>query len=113
MSEYKSGHLEGDRLDHLVSSKEWARHQLRDIFSRCLQTAASLQQAQTQKARSAEAEYFIILAYTFNQDHDLGAFAKLVSPRAGVSAFTLNTFRQLFMVAAMRTLDGSTDAIFR
>ena len=102
-----------DREDRLVSSEEWARHQLRDIFSRCLQTAASLQQAQTQKARSAEAEYFILLAYTFNQDHDLGAFAKLVTPRAGVSAGTLNTFRQLMMVAAMRALDGSTDAIFR
>jgi hypothetical protein len=113
MSEYKSGQLEGDRLNRLVSSNEWARHQLTDIFSRCLQTAASLQQAQTQKVRSAEAEYFIILAYTFNQDHDLGVLAKLVSPRAGVSALTLNTFRQLFMVAAMRTLDGNTDAIFR
>ena len=113
MSEYKSGHLEGDRLNRLVSSKEWARYRLKDTFSECLQNVALLQQAQTQKARPAEAEYFISLAYTFNQDHDLGAFAKLVTPRAGVSAGTLNTFRQLMMVAAMRALDGSTDAIFR
>jgi hypothetical protein len=112
MSEYNSGSDDTDRVNRLLSSKEWARHQLRDIFSRCLQTAALLQQAQTQKARSAEAQHFIMLAYTFNQDRDLGAFAKLVSPRAGVSAGALNTFRQLMMVAAMRTLDGSADSIF-
>ena len=58
MSEYKSGHLEGDRLNRLVSSKEWARYRLKDTFSECLQQVALLQQAQTQKARSAEAEYF-------------------------------------------------------
>jgi hypothetical protein len=99
-------------LNRLVSSKEWARYRLKDTFSDCLQSAALLRQAQTQKARSAEAEYFIGLAYTFNEDRDLGAFAKLVSPRAGVSAGALNTFRQLFMVAAMRTLNGRSDPLF-
>jgi len=113
MSEMHSSGGDTDRLNRLISSKEWARHQLKGTFSECLQNVALLQQAQTQKARPAEAEYFISLAYTFNQDHDLGAFAKLVSPRAGVSAGALNTFRQLMMVAAMRALDGSTDAIFR
>jgi hypothetical protein len=71
-----------------------------------------LQQAQTQKARSAEAEYFIGLAYTFNMERDLGAFAYLVSPRAGVSAGTIRTFRELMMVAAMRTLNGRSDPLF-
>jgi hypothetical protein len=112
MSESKSAY-DTDRVNRLVSTKEWARYRLKDIFSDCLQSVALLRQAQTQKARSAEAEYFISLAYTFNQDRDLGAFAKLVSPQAGVSAFALNTFRQLFMVAAMRTLDGGTDPIFQ
>ena len=111
-SESKSGG-DTDRLNRLVSSKEWARHQLREIFSQCVQAAASLQQAQSQKARSAEAKYFISLAYTLNQDDDLDTFAKLVSPRAGVSALALSTFRQLMMIAAMRTLDGNTDPIFQ
>jgi hypothetical protein len=109
MSEYKSGHLEGDRLHHLISSKEWARYRLKDTFSECLDNVALLQQAQAQKINWAEAKYFIILAYTFNQDRDLGAFARLVSPRAGVSA--LATFRQLLMIAAIRTLDGHTDPV--
>jgi hypothetical protein len=112
MSEFKSVGRDTDRVNRLLSSKEWARYQLKDTFSECLQQVALLRQAQTQKARSAEAEHFISLAYTFNQDRDLGAFAKLVSPRAGVSAVAINTFRQLTMVAAMRTLNGRIDPIF-
>jgi hypothetical protein len=71
-----------------------------------------VQEAQTQKARSAEAEYFIGLAYAFNMERDLGEFAYLVSPRAGVSAGAIRTFRQLMMVAAMRTLNGRSDPLF-
>jgi hypothetical protein len=58
MSEYKSDGGDTDRMNRLVSSKEWARYRLKDTFSECLQQVALLQQAQTQKARSAEAEYF-------------------------------------------------------
>ena len=44
-----------NRSSRLVSSQEWARHQLQEVFSECLQKVALLQQAQANGARSAEA----------------------------------------------------------
>lgn len=97
-----------NRLTRLVSSKEWARHQLKDTFSECLEKVALLQQAQANKARSAEAAQFISLAYTFNQDTDLAAFARRIDLKSELSPF-VNSFRQVLMIAAMRTLDGRDD----
>ena len=99
-----------NRITRLVSSKEWARHQLKETFSECLQKVALLQQAQANNARSAEAAQFISLAYTFNQDTDLAAFAKRVDLKLELSPF-VNSFRQVLMIAAMRTLDGRNDPI--
>ena len=61
----------------------------------------------------AEAAQFISLAYTFNQDADIGEFAKLLSLKSELSATSVNLFRQLLMLAAMRTLDGRTDSIWQ
>lgn len=97
-----------DRITRLVSSKEWARHQLTETFSECLQKVAWLQQAQANNARSAEAAQFISLAYTFNQDSDLVVFAKRIGLKLELSPF-VNSFRQVLMIAAMRTLDGRDD----
>ncbi|MET4297060.1 hypothetical protein ABIB06_007653 [Bradyrhizobium sp. LB8.2] len=95
-----------NRVTRLVSTKEWARYRLKETFSECLQKIAVLQQAQANNARSAEAAQFISLAYTFNQDTDLAAFAKRVDLKSGLE---LNLFRQVLMIAAMRTLDGRDD----
>jgi hypothetical protein len=64
MKEFKSVGGDINRTIRLTSSKEWARHQLVDVFSECLQKVAQLQQAQTQDARTAEAAQFISLALT-------------------------------------------------
>lgn len=98
-----------NRITRLVASKEWARHQLRETFSECLHKVAFLQQAQANNARSAEAAQFISLAYTFNQDTDLAAFAKRIDLKSDLVRSTVNLFRQRLMLAAMRTLDGRDD----
>ena len=97
-----------NRLTRLISSVEWARHQLKDTFSECLERVASLQQAQANSSRSAEAAQFVSLAYTFNQDADLAAFAKRADLKFPLSPY-VNTFRQVLMIAAIRTLDGRDD----
>ncbi|WP_454652297.1 hypothetical protein [Bradyrhizobium liaoningense] len=66
-----------------------------------------LKQAQAEQMRSAEAAQFISLAYTFNQDTDLAAFANRVDLNSDLSL--TNIFRQTLMIAAMRTLDGRDD----
>ncbi len=106
IAELKSSDL--DRMTRVGLSKEWARHQLKETFSECLQKVTSLQQAQANNARSAEAAQFISLAYTFNQDADLAAFAKRVGLKFEFLPF-VNSFRQVLMIAAMRTLDGRDD----
>jgi hypothetical protein len=77
-----------------------------ETFSECLQKVALLQQVQTQKARTAEAAQFVSLAYTFNRDADLGAFAKRIGLKSALSATGINLYRQVLMIAAIRTLDG-------
>ncbi|MBR0710147.1 hypothetical protein [Bradyrhizobium liaoningense] len=96
-----------NRLNRLLSSKEFARSRLKDTFSECLEKVALLKQAQAQQMRSAEAAQFISLAYTFNQDADLAAFAKRVDLNSDLSLTSI--FRQTLMIAAMRTLDGRDD----
>lgn len=112
MKEFRSA-LGNDinRTIRLTSSKEWARHQLGDVFSECLQKVAQLQQAQTQNARTAEAAQFIGLALTFNENSDTPEFAKRIGMKLELSAISLNIFRQMLMIAALRTLDGGTDPI--
>lgn len=96
-----------NRVNRLVSSKEWARHQLKDTFSDCLDGVTLLQQAQANNSRSAEAAQLISLAYIFNRDADLAMFAKWVDLKSELSL--TNHFRQVLMIAAMRTLDGRDD----
>ncbi|MET4331354.1 hypothetical protein ABIB80_007214 [Bradyrhizobium sp. i1.15.2] len=96
------------RINRLVSTKEWARHRLKETFSECLQKVPLLQKAQVNNARSAEAVQFISLAYSFNQVADLAVFAKRVDLKSEL-AVPLNLFRQTLMIAAMRTLDGLDD----
>jgi hypothetical protein len=100
-----------NRTIRLTSSKEWARHQLVDVFSECLKKVAQLQQAQTQDERTAEAAHFISLALTFNENSDSPEFAKRIGMKMEFSAIGLNVFRQVLMIAALRTLDGGTDPI--
>jgi len=95
-----------NRITRLVSTKEWARYQLKETFSECLQKITLLQQAQANNARSAEAAVFISLAFTFNQDTDLAAFAKRVDLKSELSA---NVLRKFLMIAALRTLDRLDD----
>ncbi|MET4493104.1 hypothetical protein [Bradyrhizobium sp. LA7.1] len=111
MKEYKSMSNDSNRMMRLISSKEWARHQLVDVVSDCLQKVAQLQQAQTQDARTAEAAQFISLALTFNENSDSPEFAKRIGMKSELSAISLNIFRQVLMIAALRTLDGGTDPI--
>ncbi len=111
MKEFRSMGTDSNRMVRLISSKEWARHQLVDVFSECLQKVAPLQQAQTQGSRTAEAAQFISLALTFNENSDSPEFAKRIGMKFELSAITLNVFRQILMIAALRTLDGGTEPI--
>jgi hypothetical protein len=111
LAESKSVGDDTDRLSRLLSSTEWARHELKDTYSDCLKTVALLQQAQTIGARTAEAAQFISLAANFNHDSDLAAFAKRVGLKSELSATSVNLFRRILMIAALRTLDGRTDPI--
>jgi hypothetical protein len=89
--------------------KEYAqrRHRLFETFSECIDKVGSLLRAQASDARNrraTEAMLFIRLAYTFNQDAYLAAFAKRLGLK-GLVASTINLFRQVLMTAAIRTLE--------
>jgi hypothetical protein len=76
-------------------------------FSECIDKVGSLLRAQASDARNrraTEAMLFIRLAYTFNQDAYLAAFAKRLGLK-GLVASTINLFRQVLMTAAIRTLE--------
>lgn len=100
-----------NRLSRLLQSKEYARHQLKETMSECLQKVILLQQAQALNSRMGEAAQFISLAYAFNDDSYLAAYTKRVGMRSEHALSSAKALRQVLMVAALRALDGRTDAV--
>lgn len=82
---------------------------LKEAFTECVSTVALLQQAQSQKARDAEAGQFVSLALTFNSS-DLRTVAKrieLLKSKSDDLVFSGGSFGQNLLIAALRTLDQS------
>lgn len=95
------------RITRLIQSQEWARHQIKELFSECLIIVAALERVQAQNSFGEESEFFIRLALTFNSS-DLPVFAKrvgLVKTSEDSLAVTGDYFRRMLLFAALSSLE--------
>ena len=101
-----------DKSRRLVSSPEFSRRELKTIFDNCAESTATILRVQklvdrNDSASRSEAEELLRIAFDFNNDNDIRAYAS----RAGLSPDawrldSLATVRKSLLVAALRTLEN-------
>jgi hypothetical protein len=97
-----------DRMIRLVQTAEYARSQLKETFSECVERASSLLTVQSQANRNREAALFVSLAATFNESSDAQSYAARLGVNRDELKFPLlGTLRRILLIAALRTLDGT------
>jgi len=92
------------KIARLTQTKEWARHQLKEVFSTCSAKVSEIQAAQSRKHRVFESASFLSLALDFNDSGDLQFYAKQIGAKDKLLA--INSLRRTLMIAALRTLDS-------
>jgi hypothetical protein len=101
-----------DKIRRLISSPEWSRRELKQLFEGCVESTTNIQRIQklTEKNDSvarSEAQELLRIAFDFNNDNDILAYAS----RAGLSTRAwqldfLPSVRKSLIVAALRVLEG-------